>query len=79
MKKKEVKRGKREEEKEENQTERVKRRRDRLSSVEAFEIFSQGRDLESCGGLSWGDLLEKHEDLSDCEPDSCAHVVSDCD
>ena len=21
-----------------------------------------------------GDLLEKHEDLSDCEPDSCAHV-----
>ena len=28
----------------------------------------------SCGGLSWEDLLEKPEDLSDCEPDSCAHV-----
>ena len=45
-----------------------------LSSVEAFEIFSEGGDLESCGGPSWRDLLEKHEDLSDCEPDSCAHV-----
>ena len=53
---------------------RVKRRRDSLSSVEAFEIFSQGRELESCGNLSWRDLLEKHEDLSDCEPDSCARV-----
>ena len=30
--------------------------------------------MESCGDLSWVDLLEKHEDLSDCEPDSCAHV-----
>ena len=30
--------------------------------------------MESCGDLSWEDPLEKHEDLSDCEPDSCAHV-----
>ena len=43
-------------------------------SVEAFEIFGQEGDLESCGGLSWEDLLEKPEDLSDCEPDSCAPV-----
>ena len=42
--------------------------------MEAFEIFSQGTDLESCGNLSWEDLLEKHEDLSDCEPEPCAHV-----
>ena len=43
--------------------------------MEAFEIFSKGRDLESCGDLSWvWDPLEKHEDLSDCEPDSCALV-----
>ena len=27
-------------------------------SVEAFEIFHQRRDLESCGDLSWEDLLE---------------------
>ena len=44
-------------------------------SVEAFEIFRQGRDLESCGDVSWEDPLEKHKDLlSDCEPDSCAYV-----
>ena len=42
--------------------------------MEAFGICSQGGDLESCGDLSWEDLLEKHEDQSDCEPDSCAHV-----
>ena len=39
-------------------------------SVEAFEIFSQRRDLESCGGLSGGDLLEKPEDVFDFEPDT---------
>ena len=38
-----------------------------------FKSFVK-EDLESCGGLSWEDLLEKQEDLSDCEPDSCAHV-----
>ena len=47
--------------------------------MEAFEIFSQGRDVESCGDVSWEDLLDNPEDLSDCEPapcepDSCAHV-----
>ena len=45
-----------------------------LFSVEAFDIFSQGGDLESCGGFCWEDLLEKPDGLSDCEPDSCAHV-----
>ena len=59
-------------EKEENETGIVKRRCD--GSVEAFEIFSQGGDLESCGGLSWEDFVEKLEDLSDCEPDTRAHV-----
>ena len=42
--------------------------------MEVFDISCQGADLESCGDLSWEDPLEKHEDLSDCEPDSCAHV-----
>ena len=37
-------------------------------SVDAFEIFSQGRDLESCGDLFWEYLLDKVEDLSDREP-----------
>ena len=45
---------KREKEKEENNTGRVQRGRDGLFSVEAFELFSQGRDLEGWwGGLSW--------------------------
>ena len=35
-----------------------------------FHIFSQGEDLESCGGASWVDLLENPDDLSDCEPDT---------
>ena len=42
--------------------------------MEAFEIFSQGRDLESCGDLSWVDLLEKPEDLCDCEPETLVDV-----
>ena len=62
MKKKEVKRGEREEEKEENQTGESTEDVTVCLSVEAFEIFSQGRDLESCGGLFLG---EKPEDLSD--------------
>ena len=65
---------KREEEKEERETERVKRRCDGFVSVEAFEIFSRGRDLESCGGLYWRDFVEKPEHLSDCEPDTRVHV-----
>ena len=39
-----------------------------------FEIFSQGRDLESCGGLPGSYLVERPEDLSDCELDTRAHV-----
>ena len=65
---------KREVEKEENKTERVNRRWGVLASVKAFEIFSTGRDLESCGGLSWGDLWEKYEDMTDCKLDTRAHV-----
>ena len=34
-----------------------------------FEICTQEGDVESCGDVSW-DLLEKPEDLSDCELDS---------
>ena len=52
----------------------VKRRCEVLVSVEACDIFSQGRDVESCGDVSWEDLLDKPGDLSDCEPGSCAHV-----
>ena len=62
---------KREAEKEENKTGTVKRRCEGFVSVEAFEIFSQGRDLESCDDLSWEDPLEKHKDLSNCELVSC--------
>ena len=64
----------REEEIEENETGSAKRRCVGSFSVEAIDIFSQEGDLESCGGLSWEDLLEKHEDLSNCEPDTRAHV-----
>ena len=30
--------------------------------------------MESCGDLSWEDLLEEFEKWSDCEPDSRARV-----
>ena len=39
--------------KQENETGSVKIRCVGSSSVKAFDIFSQGRDPESCGGLSW--------------------------
>ena len=74
VKKKGANRGKREGEKGENKTWSVERRCDGFVAVEAFEIFSQGGDLESCGGLSWGDLLEKPEDLFDFEPDTRVEV-----
>ena len=60
---------KRKEEKEENKTERVKGRCDSF-----FGGFSQGGDLESCGGLSWCDLLEIPEGWFDSEPDTRAEV-----
>ena len=63
---------KREEEKEEYEAVTVKRRCEGFVSVEPFEIFSLGRDLESCGDLSWDDLLG--EPLSDCVPVSCELV-----
>ena len=55
-------------EKEENGTGSVKRGCVGSVSVEAFDIFSQGGGMESCGGDSWEDLLEKPENLSDYEP-----------
>ena len=66
---------KREVEEEEHKTVSVKRRCEGFVSVEAFGIFSQGGDLESCGGFSWRDLLEKPEDWSDFEPDTRVDVV----
>ena len=42
--------------------------------MEAFDIFSQGLDLESCVCLSWEDLLEKPEDFSDCELETWVDV-----
>ena len=56
---------KRVEEKEENEMETVKRRCEGLVSVDAFEIFSQGRDLERCGDLSWEDPMEDSGNWSD--------------
>ena len=64
---------KREEEKEENESGTVKRRCEGLVSV-AFEIFGPGKDLESCGDLSWEDSMEDLVNWSDCEPDSCGRV-----
>ena len=42
--------------------------------MEAFDLFSQGGDLESCGGPSWRDRLEKPVDLSDCESEAWVDV-----
>ena len=64
----------REGEKEENETVTVKRRCDGFVSVESSAIFSQGRDLESCGDLSWEDLLDKPEDLSGRESEAWVPV-----
>ena len=55
----------REEEKEENDTVIAKRRCVNPVSTEAFDIFSQGEDSETCG-KSWGDPWD----------DSCVLVVS---
>ena len=62
---------KREEEKEENETWTVKRRCEGFVSVEAFEFFGQGEDLESCGDVSWEHFLEEFGNWSDCEPLWC--------
>ena len=42
----------------------VKRRCGGFVSVEAFNIFEHGGDVESCGDLSWEDLL------SDCQSEA---------
>ena len=63
-----------EEEKEENETVTVRRRCEGFVSVDASQIFGQGRDLESCGDLSWEDPLEKFENWSDSELDARARV-----
>ena len=65
---------KREEEKEGNETVKAKRRSVSSNSGEAFDIFSQGEDLERCGGFSWSDLLDNLDDLSDCELESRTDV-----
>ena len=51
-----------------------KRRCEDFVSVEVFDIFGQRRNMESCGDVSWEDLLEEPEDLSDREPLSCKLV-----
>ena len=51
-------------EKEENGT--AKRRCVNFNLAEAFDIFCQGEDLESCGGVSWSDVLDNPDVLSDC-------------
>ena len=63
-----------EEEKDENETVTAQRRCVGSVSVEAFDIFSQGEDLECCGGFSWRDLLEEPDDLSDCDPETRTDV-----
>ena len=73
-KEKMVKTRRREEEKEENETGNVERRYVGHFSVEPFDTLSQGRDLESCGCPSWRDILEKPDDLSDCEPETRVDV-----
>ena len=82
LKKKWSKKRTREEEKEENETVSVKRRCVGFLSAESFDIFSHGEDLESCGGVSWSDLLENPDYFSDCEPEtgtdaSAVPVVTD--
>ena len=64
----------REEEKEENETETVKRRCEDFGSVEAFEIFGHGGDLESGGDLSREDLWDKDRDQCDRKPETRVDV-----
>ena len=43
--------------------------------MEAFEFFIQVGALESCGDLSCEDLLDKPEELSDCESEAWVVVL----
>ena len=45
-------------------------------SAEAFDILCQVEDWESCGGLSWEDLLEKPDDLSGRDPETWTDVCA---
>ena len=71
-------RRKREGETGEDETVAVKRRCTNPVSAEAFDMFSQEEDSESCGN-SWGDLLGGSYGLSDCgsEASSGVPVVTD--
>ena len=74
MKKSGVKRGK-----EKRRKKRTKRRESKEEVTVCFlcsflkSSVKEG-DLESCGGLSWSDFLEKPEDLSDGESDTRVEV-----
>ena len=55
--------------------EAVKRRREVSVSVVAFEIFGQGRDLESNEDLSWEDPFDDTESSSGCGLDAmCGQI-----
>ena len=74
MKKKRVKRGKEKRRKKRTTWERSREDVRVLSLWWPFEIFGQGRDLESNEDLSWEDPFDDVEEWSGCEPDSCASV-----
>ena len=59
----------------ENETGTVERRCLGSCFVGRFDVVCQGRDLESCGDLSWEDLLDKLEDLSDRESEAWVAVL----
>ena len=61
------KKRKREEDKEENETVIVQRRCVNPVSAEAFDVFSQEEDSESCG-KSWSGLWDESCGLSECDP-----------
>ena len=67
-----VEKRKREEEKEGNET-RSKEDVRVVFLLRPLKNFVKG-EIWSCGDLSWEDLLDKPEDLSDCEPVSCELV-----
>ena len=45
-------------------------------SAEAFVIFSQREDGESCSGLLWRDSREEPDRLSDCDPETWTNVCA---
>ena len=69
-----AKKSRREEEKDENATVSAKRRCVDSASAEALDIFSQGEDWESCGGVRWETVPDG---LSDCDPETWTCAVLD--